>query len=55
MWTVAREVGHASTKMIEDVYGHLGTWSHRAKAVEYRVSQHKKALGKRLAVVLSTP
>ena len=28
---------------------------HRAKVVEYRVSQHKKVLGKRLAAVRKAP
>ncbi len=46
--TVAREVGHNSTDMIDRVYGHLGTVRHRGKQVEYRVAQHRKALGARL-------
>lgn len=37
IWTVAREVGHKDTDMIERVYGHLGTVRRRAKSVEYRV------------------
>jgi hypothetical protein len=47
-WTVAREVGHNSTDMIDRVYGHLGTVRHRAKVVEYRVAQHRKVLRGRL-------
>ena len=43
-WTVAREVGHSSTAMIEKVYGHLGQVRHRAKYVEYRTAQHKPAI-----------
>lgn len=35
-WTVAREVGHSGTQMIDRVYGHLGDVRHRGKAVEYR-------------------
>lgn len=43
-FTVAREVGHSSTAMIEKVYGHLGQTRHRSKFVEYRVEQHKQAV-----------
>ena len=43
-FTVAREVGHSSTAMIEKVYGHLGRVQHRLKVVEYRISQHKQAI-----------
>ena len=41
--------------MVKRVYGHLGHVRHRAKVVEYRVSQHKKVLGKRLAAVRRAP
>lgn len=51
VWTVAKELGHESTDMIERVYGHLGTVRHRAKAVEYRVRQHRRALKGRLQLV----
>ncbi len=50
-WTVAREVGHSGTDMIERTYGHLGENRHRARAVEYRVKQHRKVLGERLAAI----
>ena len=50
-WTVAREVGHNSTDMIDRVYGHLGTVRHRSKVMEYRVKQHRKVLGERLKVL----
>ena len=43
-FTVAREVGHSSTAMIEKVYGHLGQVQHRSAVVEYRIGQHKKAI-----------
>src|SRR2546427_578654 len=43
-FTVAKEVGHSSTAMIEKVYGHLGQVRHRSKYVEYRVEQHKQAI-----------
>jgi integrase len=47
-YTVARELGHGSTAMVETVYSHLGTLRHRSEVVEYRVEQHAGALGKRL-------
>jgi integrase len=47
-FTVAREMGHGGTELVRRVYGHLGTVRHRSKAVEYRVEQHRKALGERL-------
>ncbi len=51
LWTVAREVGHSGTGMIERVYGHLGEVRHRAATVEYRVSQHRRVLRGRLQLV----
>ena len=50
-WTVAREVGHSGTGMIERVYGHLGEVRHRAGMVEYRVRQHRRALRGRFELV----
>jgi integrase len=47
-YTVAREVGHSGTEMIERTYGHVAEVRHRAKVVEFRVQQHRKALGQRL-------
>ena len=35
-FTVMRELGHSSLKMIEDVYGHLQDERHRSDVVEYR-------------------
>ena len=35
-FTVMRELGHSSLKMIEDVYGHLQDDRHRSDVVEYR-------------------
>ncbi len=54
-YTVARELGHGGDSMVKRVYGHLGHVRHRAKVVEYRVSQHKKVLGKRVAAVRRAP
>ena len=48
VYTVARELGHGSTAMVEKVYSHLGTMRHRSEVVEYRIEQHAEALGKRL-------
>lgn len=45
-FTVAREVGHSSTAMIEKTYGHLGEVQHRAGVVEYRVEQHRRAVAR---------
>ncbi len=48
-WTVAKELGHTGTAMIEKTYGHLGEVRHRSDAVEYRVEQHAAKLGDRLS------
>ncbi len=50
-YTVARELGHGSTAMVEKVYSHLGTLRHRSAAVEYRVEQHAAALADRLVAL----
>lgn len=49
IYTVSAELGHGSESMVRRVYGHLGQVRHRAKVVEYRVQQHRKALKDRLA------
>lgn len=49
VYTVRRELGHGSTKMVEEVYSHLGELRHRAEVVEYRVEQHAVRLAERLA------
>jgi integrase len=51
LWTVARELGHSSTSMIERVYAHLAGSRHRAEQVEFRVQQHRKILRGRLELV----
>src|SRR5712692_1264939 len=48
-WTVAKELGHTGTAMIENTYGHLGDVRHRADVVEYRAEQHTTKLGDRLS------
>ena len=35
-FTVMKELGHSSLKMIEEVYGHLQDQRHRSDVVEYR-------------------
>ena len=47
-FTVAREMGYGGTRLVHQVYGHVGTVQHRAKVVEYRVVQHRAKLGERL-------
>jgi integrase len=47
--TVARELGHSSTDLVQQLYGHLGSGPrHRSEVVEYRVEQHRAILGDRL-------
>lgn len=48
IWTVARELGHKSTNMIEDRYGHLADAPHRSETVEYRVENHQEKLEEQL-------
>ena len=36
LWTVAQELGHANTDMLQKVYAHLGKVRHRGEEVEYR-------------------
>ena len=50
-FTVARELGHASAEMVENVYSHLGTFRHRGEAVEYRIEHHRDRLVPRLAAL----
>jgi integrase len=47
-FTVARELGHRSTEMVDTVYSHLGEVRHRSEVVEYRVEQHRARLVDRL-------
>jgi integrase len=44
-WTVEKELGHGSGKMLEAVYGRLGEMRHRAEVVEYRFEQHFERRG----------
>jgi integrase len=47
-WTVERELGHGSGKMLAAVYGRLGDLRHRAEVVEYRFDQHFRRIGERI-------
>jgi integrase len=47
-WTVERELGHGSGRMLESVYGRLGETRHRAEMVEYRFDQHFERRGDRI-------
>lgn len=55
LYTVARELGHRSTNMIEDRYGHLHDRAEEggAEVVEYRADQYAAELGDRLKMVRS--
>lgn len=48
LYSVARELGHSSTRLIEERYGHLAQNPDRKPTVEYRAEEHKEALGERL-------
>jgi integrase len=47
-WTVERELGHGSGRMLESVYGRLGEIRHRAETVEYQFDQHFDRRGDRI-------
>ena len=47
-YTVARELGHSGTAMVERVYAHLSQVRHRSEVVEYHVEQYRHELGDRL-------
>jgi integrase len=40
VFTVSRELGHTSTRMVEQVYARLGQVRHRAEVVEFRLADH---------------
>jgi hypothetical protein len=50
-WTVERELGHGSGKMLESVYGRLGEIGHRSEMVEYRFDQHFERRGDRIVTL----
>jgi integrase len=50
-YTVAKELGHGGTSLVDRVYGHLGRHRHRSEVVEYRIQQHRDRLADRLAAL----
>ncbi|MEX1187503.1 MAG: tyrosine-type recombinase/integrase [Gemmatimonadaceae bacterium] len=52
-FTVAKEMGHSSVTLIDEVYGHMGDVRHRTEAVEYRVEQHGEKLAPKLELLRS--
>jgi integrase len=53
VFTVSREMGHANTALVEQVYGHVGNLPHRSSVVEYRVQQHRAKLKTHLKLLKS--
>jgi integrase len=53
VFTVQRELGHTSDRLVARVYGHLGAVRHRSDVVEYRADQHRTIIGERLAALVS--
>lgn len=49
-FTVARELGHTSTALVERIYGHVSGRRHRSEEVEYRADQHAE-LGERVRAI----
>lgn len=50
-YTVAKEMGHGGTQLVERVYGHLGEVRHRSEAVEYVADDWREELGERREAV----
>ncbi len=50
-YTVAKEMGHGGTALVERVYGHLGDIRHRSEVVEYRIENHEDLIGDRLGAL----
>jgi hypothetical protein len=48
---VARALGHGGDSLVRRIYGHLGEIRHRSEVVEYRVENHRDALGERLGLL----
>jgi integrase len=46
--TVAKELGHGGSKLVQEVYGHLGEVRNRTAVVEYVVEKHLDKLIRRL-------
>lgn len=50
-YTVATELGHQSTQMVDRVYSHLGEIRQRSESVEYRAEKFREELGERLTAL----
>jgi hypothetical protein len=48
---VARELGHSTTKLVEEIYGHVSNSRHSSAVVEYRVAQHRAKLRSHLKLL----
>jgi integrase len=55
LYSVARELGHSSTDMIEDRYGHLHDRAvlGGSEVIEYRVEHHREKIGERVDALIS--
>ena len=53
LYTVARELGHRSTNMLEDRYGHLHDRVEEGgkEVVEFKVENHRAELGERIRLL----
>ena len=50
-FTVAKELGHGGTQLVDRIYGHLGEHPHRSETVEFRIGQHRERLKDRLKLI----
>jgi integrase len=50
-FTVAKELGHGGTQLVDRIYGHLGEHPHRSETVEFKVEQHRERLKDRLKLI----
>lgn len=53
VFDVSRELGHATTALVEETYGHTASDAHRSDVVEYRVAQHRAKLKTHLKLLKS--
>jgi integrase len=53
LFTVAREVGHSSTRLIEDRYGHLVHVAQRSEVVDFRLDYYRDRVQDRVALMAS--
>lgn len=48
---VQKEMGHGGAQLVDRIYGHAARSPYRSDVVEYRVEQHREALGHRLTAL----